>query len=38
MGKIVCKCGANDYLMDANSKTDNKPEWWIESEAQESDK
>lgn len=38
MGKIVCECGANDYLMSANSKSDNKPDWWVESETRESDK
>lgn len=30
MSKVVCQCGANDYLMNANSKSDNKPDWWIE--------
>lgn len=31
MGRLVCECGANDFLMNASSRTDSKPNWWVES-------
>ena len=35
MGRLICECGANDFLMDANSRIDRKPSWWVEPNDQQ---